>query len=131
MRNVQFRVDAGRSKQTVEQTNRLLKAVSEIQLKFVRKSDAHSWFEQTLQTFLDVTDSEYGVIETVRCDDHGLPQLQTQAGSDIAWDRALGELYEPTSPNGLQLQNLKALFGETLRTGDLLISNSDRATFIL
>jgi PAS domain S-box-containing protein len=124
MPNLQFRVDAGRSKQTVEQTNRLLKAVSEIQLAFVRSGDGHSWFEQALQTFLDVTGSEFGVIETVRCVNDGHPQLQPQAISDIAWDQALGVLYESSSTDGLQLRNLDALLQETLRTSDLLISNS-------
>ena len=123
MPEVQYRLDAGRSIQSVEQTNRLLKAVSEIQLKFIRERAAHSWFEQTLQTFLDVTDSAYGFIGTVQHDDGDSPWLQTQAISNIAWDQASTELYESSLPEGLQFRNLKTLFGQTLRTGELLISN--------
>ena len=41
MSDVQYRVDAGYSKQSMEQTNRLLKAASEIQLDFIRASNVH------------------------------------------------------------------------------------------
>jgi PAS domain S-box-containing protein len=124
MPDVKYRVDAGRSKQSVEQTNRLLQAVSEIQLKFIRERSAHSWFEQTLQAFLDVTGSEYGFIGTVHHDDDDLPWLQMRAINNIAWDQASRELYESSLPEELQLRNLKTLFGQTLRTGELFVSNS-------
>jgi PAS domain S-box-containing protein len=124
MPDVQYRLDAGRSKQTVEQTNRLLKAVSEIQLKFIRECDAHSRFEQALQVFLDLTNSAYGFIGTVHHDADGAPWLRSEAISNIAWDQASKELYDSSLPDGLQFRNLKTLFGESLRTGELLISNT-------
>ena len=124
MIDVKYRVDAGRSKQSVEQTNRLLQAVSEIQLKFIRESAAHSWFEETLRAFLDVTGSEYGFIGTVHHDDDELPWLQTRTISNIAWDQASREVYESSIPEGLQLRNLKTSLGQTLSTGELFVSNS-------
>ena len=123
MPDVKYRVDAGRSKHSVEETNRLLKAVSEIQLDFIRESDAHSWFEQTLQAFLDVTHSENGFIGTVHHDSDGSPWIQSEAVSSIARDQASKELYKSSLPEGLAFQNLRTLIGETLRTGELLISN--------
>ena len=124
MPDVQYRVDAGRSKHTVEETNRLLKAVSAIQLDFIRENDAHSWFEQTLQAFLDVTHSENGFIGTVHHDSEGSPWIQSEAISNIAQGQASKDLYESPLPEGLPFRNLKTLFGETLRTGELLISNT-------
>lgn len=124
MPDVKFRLDAGRSKQTVEQTNRLLEAVSEIQLKFIRESNAQSRFEQALQVFLDVTNSKYGFIATVHHDADGSPWLRTEAISNIAWDQDSRELYESSLSDGLVFRNLKTLFGESLRTGKLLISNT-------
>lgn len=124
MPNVQLRLDAGQPAQTVEQTNRLLKAVSEIQLRFTREGNTRSWFEQTLQIFLDVSDSEYGFIGTVHEDDDGKSWLQSQAVSNITWDQSSRELYESSLSDGLQFRNLQTLSGETLRTGEILISNS-------
>ena len=123
MPHVQLRLDAGQPAQTVEQTNRLLKAVSEIQLRFTREGNTRSWFEQTLQIFLDVSDSEYGFIGTVHEDDDGKSWLQSQAVSNITWDQSSRELYESSLSDGLQFRNLQTLFGETLRTGEILISN--------
>lgn len=127
MPDVKYRVDAGRSKHSVEETNRLLKAVSEIQLDFIRESDAHSWFELTLQAFLDVTHSEYGFIGTMHHDSDGSPWIQSEAISDIAQGQALKELFESPLSEEPPLRDLKTLFGETLRTGELLISNTPAA----
>ena len=63
MPGVKFQLDAGRSKHTAEETNRFLKAVSEIQLNFIRKCDVQSRFEQTLPVFLDVKDSQSDSLE--------------------------------------------------------------------
>jgi PAS domain S-box-containing protein len=124
MPDVKFRLDAGRSKQTAEETNRLLKAVSDIQLKFIRERDAQSRFEQALQVFLDVTNSKYGFIATVHHDADGSPWIRSEAISNIAWDKASRDLYELSLSDGLVFRNLKTLFGESLRTGELLISNA-------
>lgn len=123
MSDVKFRLDVGRSIQTAKETNRLLKAVSDIQLKFIRERDAQSRFEQALQVFLDVTNSEYGFIATVHHDADGSPWIHTEAISDIAWDQASRKLYETALSDGLDFRNLQTLFGESLRTGELLISN--------
>lgn len=72
MPGVKFRLHAGRSQHAAEETNRLLKAVSEIQLKFIRKCDVQSRFEQTLPVFRDVKDSQPGSMqfETVSLKGH-------------------------------------------------------------
>ena len=119
MIDVKYRVDAGRSEQSVEQTNRLLQAVSEIQLKFIRESAAHSWFAETLQAFLDVTGSEYGFIGIVHYDDDEQPWLQTRTINNIAWDQASRETCESSLREGLQLRDLKTSLGQTLSTGEL------------
>lgn len=123
MSDVQYRVDAGRSKQSIEQTNRLLKAVSEIQLNFIRASNVHSWFEQTLQAFLNATNSEYGFIGTVHHNADGSPRLQSQVTSKIVRTQPSQEPEESTLSEVLPFQDVGTLSDETLRTGELFISN--------
>tara|TARA_R110002072_G_scaffold299632_1_gene475512 strand:- start:95301 stop:97736 length:2436 start_codon:yes stop_codon:yes gene_type:complete len=123
MPDVQYRVDSGRSKQSMEQTNLLLKAVSEIQLDFIRAGNARSWLEQTLQAFLDVTNSEYGFIGTVHHNVDGSPRLQPQVISNPPGKQSSQEPHKSSLSEELPVQNVGSLSGETLRTGELFISN--------
>jgi PAS domain S-box-containing protein len=123
MSDVRYRLDAARSNQTVEQTNRLLRAVSEIQLKFIRGSDSLAWWAEMLQTFLDVTDSEYGFIGNVDHDSDGTPSVRIQAIRNLAHDQE-SRAHDSSVAEGLALQDPNTLIGEFLRTGKLLISNN-------
>ena len=123
MSDVQYRVDAGYSKQSMEQTNRLLKAASEIQLDFIRASNVHSWFEQTLQAFLDVTNSEYGFIGTVHHNADRSPWLQPKVINKTVRKQPSAESEPSSLSEGLPFQNVGTLSDETLRTGELFISN--------
>ena len=123
MSDVQYRVDAGYSKQSMEQTNRLLKAASEIQLDFIRASNVHSWFEQTLQAFLDVTNSEYGFIGTVHHNAYRSPWLQPKVINKTVRKQPSAESEPSSMSEGLPFQNVGTLSDETLRTGELFISN--------
>lgn len=62
MPGVKFELDAGRSKHRTEETNRLLKTVSEIQLRFIRKCDVQSRLKQAFLVFLDVKNSQLDAV---------------------------------------------------------------------
>jgi two-component system, LuxR family, sensor kinase FixL len=124
MADVQYRLDAGSSHRTTEQTNRLLKEVSEIQLRFIRASEAVSWFEEALQAFLNFTGSTYGFIGDVKYDEGGAPQLQIRAASHSVSAMAWQNTYESMLPDAARIRELRALSSEALRSGTLQISNA-------
>ena len=123
MPDVQYRLDAGRPQQTAEQTNRLLKVVSEIQLQFIRQGGAVAWFEKALQAFLDITGSTYGFIGNVEHVAGTTPQLHIRAAISRPVEPAAQNSHRPSPAGNSQLSNLTTLSDETLRTGQLQILN--------
>ena len=81
-------------------------------------------FDSLLEKLLDITDSEYGFIgEILHKDDH-TPYLKTYAITNIAWNHDTRKLYKENVRNGLEFHNLDTLFGITIRTGEVVISNN-------
>ena len=101
----------------------LLKALSEINREFVDpQSNKRTLFKKMLESVLVVTGSEYGFIgEVIRRD--GAPVLKTFAITDISWNEETALLYKKYEELGMEFTNLNTLFGYTLRTGELVISN--------
>lgn len=121
MPETRHRLDPGRTGQSYERTTQLLQTVSEIQLNYIREKG--SWYDDTLQALLDLTDSEYGFIGVIRHDVDGTPWLKTRAITNIAWNEDTRRIYEESLTDGLEFRNLDTLFGETIRTGQVVIAN--------
>jgi PAS domain S-box-containing protein len=49
--------------------------------------------------------------------------LKTYAITDISWDKETADLYKKYEDQGMEFTNLETLFGYTLKTGELVISN--------
>ncbi len=81
-------------------------------------------FDDALSSLLTLGESEYGFIGEVLRKDDGVPFLKTHAITNIAWDSETRKFYKENVRNGLEFLNLNTLFGYTIRTGDMLISNS-------
>ena len=101
----------------------LLKALSETYREFLDpNSNKRSLFKQMLNQILAVTESEYGFIGEVRFR-NGSPMLKTYAITDISWDKETADLYKKYEDQGMEFTNLETLFGYTLKTGEMVISN--------
>ena len=80
-------------------------------------------FDTILSKILELSKSEYGFVGEILHDENGSPYLKTHAISNIAWNEETKKFYEDNAPNGLEFKNLDTLFGYTIRTGELVITN--------
>ncbi len=81
-------------------------------------------FDSLLEKLLDITDSEYGFIGEILHQQDNTPYLKTYAVTNIAWNHDTRKLYKENARNGLEFHNLDTLFGITIRTGEVVISNN-------
>lgn len=98
-------------------------AVLDVQGSFLRHASTKHRFEQALNHFLKLTDSQYGFIGEIVRQPGQPPYLKTHAISNIAWDDATRADYEQNAASGMEFRNLKTLFGSVLTTGKQVIAN--------
>lgn len=91
--------------------------------KFVTSSDFSSIAEYLLEGLIHLTDSEYGFTGEILYDKNNTPYLKTHAITNVAWDDASRKFYEDNNVRGFEFSNLNTLFGETIRTGNTVMSN--------
>ena len=109
--------------QALERQHRMLEAVRQSQAVFIESKDRRQAFESLLESFLNVSDSEYGFVGEVFKDAAGQPYLKTHAITDIAWDEATRKLYAEKQKEGMEFRRADTLFGHVLTTGETVISN--------
>jgi PAS domain S-box-containing protein len=116
--------DSKRTQQALQQNNKLLNALSRVQAEFITESERKLLFDDLLEDLLFLTQSEYGFIGEVRHTAAGKPFLKTHAITNVTWDQKTRELYDKYAAVGMELNNLKSLIDETLKTGKPVISHS-------
>ncbi|MDH5218982.1 MAG: diguanylate cyclase, partial [Gammaproteobacteria bacterium] len=109
--------------QKTQLTNKLLNAISSAQSQFIQETKSDIIFANLLNNIIDITGSEYGFVGQI-FHDEDKPYLKTLSITNIAWDKATQTFYEENVELGLEFRNLNTLFGYTIETGELLISNS-------
>lgn len=101
----------------------MLGILSEAQQKFISQETPREAFDGLLTGLLKLTGSEYGFIGVVQKTAEGAPYLKTNAITNIAWDDATRQFYEQNAPQGMEFFNLDSLFGEVIKTGQIVIAN--------
>jgi len=105
------------------EATKLLRALHQINLEFIDpNSNKRTLFRKMLDKVLDVTSSEYGFIGEIIMRE-GAPVLKTYAITDISWNEETAALYKKYEAQGMEFTNLNTLFGYTMRTGEVVISN--------
>lgn len=104
--------------------NSHLKEIAKIQELYIRNADKNKLFNYILKVLLESTNSEYGFIGGVQIDNNGNKYLKTYAITNIAWDKETRDFYTLNAPEGLEFTRLDTLFGYTVKTGELVISNN-------
>lgn len=102
----------------------LTECITRVQADFILEDDRRAAFERLLVDILHITDSGYGFIGEVLYDEYRMPYLKTFALTNIAWDEATQKFYDEHAPVGLEFRNLNSLFGYTLRTQQVMLTNS-------
>ena len=90
---------------------------------FVKEQSYTKAFDLFLEILLKHTKSEYGFIGEVRHDSDGNPYLKTFAITNIAWNDETRKFYSDNAPKGLEFYNLNSLFGRTLATSEIVMTN--------
>ena len=107
----------------MDRSSHLLTALSEINREFLDPgSNKRSLFKKLLNKVLEITESGYGFIGEVFIR-NGAPMLKTYAITNISWNDETAALYKKYEDLGMEFTNLNTLFGYTMRTGEMVISN--------
>lgn len=118
-----IQVDLQKSEEDLQRLNELLQAVNETQLSFFLEEDFQSPLDTLLHKILNITGSSFGFIGEVLYDENGLPYLKSHTISNISWSEEISQFYQQNFRVGIEFRNLETLFGESLKTGELVISN--------
>jgi len=109
--------------QTLEARNQLvLTAVSRVNNNFLLYKDPKRRFGELLETLKDLTGSPMGFIGE-RMEQDGTAFMRCYAITNLAWDQASHNLYVDNIEQGIDFHRLDNLFGHTLLTGEVVISN--------
>ncbi len=112
-----------RSEGDLQRLNELLQAVNDTQLSFYLEKDFQSPLDTLLLKILNLTESKFGFIGEVLYDNEGQPYLKTHTITNIAWSEETNKFYEENFRTGIEFRNLNTLFGESLKTGKVVIAN--------
>ncbi len=108
----------------LKDSNRLLQAISEAQAFYINELGSDdALYDHLLQSFLDLTGSEYGVIGQVHWQKNGQPYLKIQATGDLAGHEAGHATQQPQSDHELEVRKLDTLLGAVMSSGKPVISN--------
>jgi PAS domain S-box-containing protein len=101
----------------------LTELLSKVRSKFIEFSrDKKAFFEFVLDRIINITGSEYGFIGEILGSDNE-KYLKTFALTDISWNQQTRDFFNAHSSQGLEFRNLDTLFGEVIKSGELLITN--------
>jgi PAS domain S-box-containing protein len=103
--------------------NKLLQAVNEAQLTFFEQEDFYSLMNALLENLLSITGSSFGFTGEVLYDEQGSPYLKSHTITNISWSKETQIFYKENFRVGIEFRNLNTLFGHSLRTGEVVISN--------
>lgn len=105
--------------------NKVMRAINAALGGFINANVARKEiFDSLLEKLLDITESKYGFIGEILHKQDQTPYLKTYAITNIAWSHETRKLYKDNVRNGLEFYNLDTLFGITIRTGEVVISNN-------
>ncbi|MCP4915083.1 MAG: response regulator [Oligoflexia bacterium] len=97
--------------------------ISNVRKKYIEyNNEPKEFFEFLLNEIINFSRSEYGFIGEI-LEKEGKRYLKTYAITDISWNEETSKFYQENAPNGLEFVNLETLFGEVIKTGELIISN--------
>jgi PAS domain S-box-containing protein len=111
------------SEESLQKLNDLLQVVNETQLSFGMDKDFRIPLDTLLTKILEITESKFGFIGEVFYDDNDAPYLKAHSISNISWSEESEKFYYENYQAGLEFRNLNTLFGHSLSSGKLVITN--------
>ncbi|MCH7412035.1 PAS domain S-box protein [Belliella sp. R4-6] len=111
------------SEDSLRKLNDLLQAVNDTQLSFYLEKDFQTPLYTLLTKILEITGSKFGFIGEILFDENNYPYLKTHSITNIAWSDESEKFFRDNYQSGLEFRNLNTLFGRSICSGELLISN--------
>lgn len=108
----------------LERKNKILDTITHLQNSLLNDTFSDHIFEEALNKFLEITNSEYGFIGEVIDVNTEKPYLKTKAITNIAWNDETKKFYDENAPQGLEFRNLQTLFGVVIKEQQPLIANN-------
>jgi diguanylate cyclase (GGDEF)-like protein len=105
----------------------VLAVQSELQEMFIRNGADRAWWDAALRKVIGLTGSAFGFLGRIERDPDGTPFLHSLAITDIAWNEWSRQVFDDFAADGLEFRNLQSLFGVTVATGQVVVSD-DPAT---
>jgi PAS domain S-box-containing protein len=97
--------------------------LSDVRSKFIEYSgDKKKFFDYLLDKIITLTSSQYGFVGEILGSGEE-KYLKTFSLTDISWNAETKAFFEKHNAAGLEFRNLSTLFGEVIKTGELLITN--------
>ena len=101
----------------------ILNSIVKLSEEYFIENDIKKSMDSFLDELLKLTESEYGFIGTI--ENNGKQNyLKTLAITDISWNEETRIFYNDNVATGLEFFNLNSLFGEAIKTCDVVISNT-------
>jgi PAS domain S-box-containing protein len=98
--------------------------VSQARSRFIEfSSDKKKFFDYLLDKLLKATGSHYGFLGEVLEDKQG-KFLKTFSLTDISWSAETKDFFLKNAPAGIEFRDLNTLYGEVIKTGETLITNT-------
>lgn len=97
--------------------------ISDVQAEYIADRGAYYVFGRALEALLKFSGSAYGFIGEILQNENGINYLKTHAITNIAWNDETRSFYKQNAPAGLEFFNLQSLFGRTVETAEVVISN--------
>jgi len=105
----------------------VLQAQAELHDLYVHAGVDRAWWDAALRRIIALSDSQFGFLGRIERGPDGAPYLHSLAVTDIAWNAWSRGVFDEFADRGLEFRNLDSLFGVTVATGELVVSD-DPAT---
>lgn len=105
----------------------VLQAQGELQDLYIRNGADRAWWDAALRRVIALSGSQFGFLGRIEREQDGTPYLHSLAITDIAWNEWSRQVFDDFASDGLQFRNLDSLFGVTVATGALVVSDDPAA----
>ncbi len=113
-----------KARQQIRRGEVLLESIHKAQSMFIAGDNIRLVFGELLGTLVHLTDSEYGFMEEVTCDENGILLKANLAISDISWDEKSRALYHDLVNRDFRFEMKDDLASAPAISGKIVIANN-------
>jgi hemerythrin-like metal-binding protein len=112
-----------RSERSFVKNKKLLDAISNAHAHYSQDIDPRVFLDVLISDVIDLTDSEYGILGEVCHHADGQAYMRLLSVPKLAWSEQNQSFIESGTPPNQEFNNMNTLFGEAIKTGEVVIAN--------